>query len=146
MDALVVQIPPSPPPTPAPPEASLSTQERLRLAKRRRAAQLKRWTQRERERGVQQAGQQLQPDLLQGTGRVRHRHGRRLPANIRFVSSVMLLESAARNDVEEVRRLLEAGVSPDSTNEDGLTALHQVSIRQQRMSHIIMVFDDMNSF
>ena len=26
-----------------------------------------------------------------------------------------------------VRRLLESGVSPDSTNEDGLTALHQVN-------------------
>jgi hypothetical protein len=40
----------------------------------------------------------------------------------------MLLEAAARNDLEEVRRLLEAGVSPDSTNEDGLTALHQVGL------------------
>ena len=34
----------------------------------------------------------------------------------------------SRNDVEEVRRLLELGVSPDSTNEDGLTALHQCCI------------------
>jgi len=33
-----------------------------------------------------------------------------------------------RNDVEEVRRLLQLGVSPDSTNEDGLTALHQCCI------------------
>jgi hypothetical protein len=45
---------------------------------------------------------------------------------ITFEPSIMLLEAAARNDLEEVRRLLEAGVSPDSTNEDGLTALHQV--------------------
>jgi hypothetical protein len=30
--------------------------------------------------------------------------------------------------VEEVRRLLQLGVSPDSTNEDGLTALHQCCI------------------
>lgn len=47
---------------------------------------------------------------------------------VHFIPSVMLLESAARNDVEEVRRLLMLGVSPDSTNEDGLTALHQVSV------------------
>ena len=45
---------------------------------------------------------------------------------ISFDPKVMLLEAAARNDVEEVRRLIEMGVSPDSTNEDGLTALHQV--------------------
>ena len=32
------------------------------------------------------------------------------------------------NDINfTVRRLLESGVSPDSTNEDGLTALHQVN-------------------
>ena len=31
-----------------------------------------------------------------------------------------------------VKALLEAGVSPDSTNEDGLTALHQVD---HRISH-----------
>ena len=40
----------------------------------------------------------------------------------------MLLEAAARNDIEEVRRLLSLKVSPDSTNEDGLTALHQCCI------------------
>ena len=40
----------------------------------------------------------------------------------------MLLEAAARNDIEEVRRLLSLHVTPDSTNEDGLTALHQCCI------------------
>lgn len=40
----------------------------------------------------------------------------------------MLLESAARNDLEDVKRLLSAGVNPDVTNEDGLTALHQCCI------------------
>ena len=45
---------------------------------------------------------------------------------VTFESSIVLLEAAARNDLDEVRRLLETGVSPDSTNEDGLTALHQV--------------------
>ena len=34
----------------------------------------------------------------------------------------------ARNDIDEVRRLLELGVSADSTNEDGLTTLHQCCI------------------
>ena len=47
---------------------------------------------------------------------------------VTFESSIVLLEAAARNDLDEVRRLLESGVSPDSTNEDGLTALHQCCI------------------
>lgn len=33
-----------------------------------------------------------------------------------------------RMDIVKVRRLLELRVSPDSTNEDGLTALHQCCI------------------
>ena len=60
---------PSPPPTPAPPEASLTTQERLRLAKRRRAAQLKRWTQRDMAKGASAAGA---PDIIQGRTRSGH--------------------------------------------------------------------------
>jgi len=40
----------------------------------------------------------------------------------------MLLEAAVRNDIDEVRRLLKKDVNPDSTNEDGLTALHQCCI------------------
>lgn len=48
--------------------------------------------------------------------------------NITFENSVVVLEAAARNDIEEVGRLLESGVSPDATNEDGLTPLHQCCI------------------
>lgn len=40
----------------------------------------------------------------------------------------MLLEAAARNDINEVARLLQRGVTPDATNMDGLTALHQCCI------------------
>ena len=49
-------------------------------------------------------------------------------ARINFEASVMLLEAATRNDIDEVRRLLSLSVTPDSTNEDGLTALHQCCI------------------
>merc|ERR1711899_414734 len=55
-------------------------------------------------------------------------HPRERNERITFVPNVMLLEAAARNDLSEVRRLSETGVSPDSTNEDGLTALHQCCI------------------
>lgn len=100
----------------------LSTQERLRLAKKRRAEQLRRWAQREREFGRDFV---RAPAPSPGGRRVVNGHGSR---RITFESSIMLLEAAARNDLEEVKRLLEAGVSPDSTNEDGLTALHQCCI------------------
>lgn len=60
---------------------------------------------------------------------------------VHFVPSVMLLEAAARNDVEEVRRLLMLGVSPDSTNEDGLTALHQCCIDDsEEMMKLLLEF------
>ena len=62
MEDLWIGRMPSPPPTPAPPEASLTTQERLRLAKRRRAAQLKRWTQRDLAKGANAGA----PDIIQG--------------------------------------------------------------------------------
>lgn len=47
---------------------------------------------------------------------------------VHFNVGVMLLEAAARNDFDEVKRLLMLGVSPDSINHDGLTALHQCCI------------------
>ncbi|XP_033215164.1 protein phosphatase 1 regulatory subunit 16A isoform X2 [Belonocnema kinseyi] len=88
----------------------LTTQERLHLARHRRLQQLKVWRQREKEWLRHQT---------------RHTSNKR---HIFFNDSVMLLEAAARNDIDEVRRLLKKGVNPDSTNEDGLTALHQCCI------------------
>ncbi|CAD6204049.1 GSCOCG00009864001-RA-CDS [Cotesia congregata] len=88
----------------------LTTQERLHLARHRRLQQLKVWRQREKEWLRHQT---------------KHASNKR---NIFFDDSVMLLEAAARNDIDEVRRLLKKGVNPDSTNEDGLTALHQCCI------------------
>ncbi|KAK6630921.1 hypothetical protein RUM44_003093 [Polyplax serrata] len=91
----------------------LSTQERLQLARKRRLQQLKVWSQREKEWN-------------------KHHKNMKEKAvdskKIYFSNSVMLLEAAARNDIEEVKRLLMSGVDPDSTNEDGLTALHQCCI------------------
>ncbi|XP_013146696.1 PREDICTED: protein phosphatase 1 regulatory subunit 12C [Papilio polytes] len=89
----------------------LTTQERLHLARRRRMQQLKLWQQREKE-----------------WARSRPKREKSNKRNIYFNDSVMLLEAAARNDIDEVRRLLARGVTPDATNEDGLTALHQCCI------------------
>ncbi|XP_059053754.1 protein phosphatase 1 regulatory subunit 16A-like isoform X2 [Achroia grisella] len=89
----------------------MTTQERLHLARRRRINQLKIWQQREKE-----------------WARSRPKREKSTKRNIYFNDSVMLLEAAARNDIDEVRRLLARGVTPDATNEDGLTALHQCCI------------------
>ena len=72
-----------------PPEQRLSTQERLRLARRRRAEQLKRWSQREREWKVHGASSNL------------NHQQREFRKQVTFISNVMLLEAAARNDLAE---------------------------------------------
>ncbi|XP_049874199.1 protein phosphatase 1 regulatory subunit 16A isoform X2 [Pectinophora gossypiella] len=89
----------------------LTTQERLHLARRRRMQQLKLWQQREKE-----------------WARSKAKREKSTKRSIFFNDSVVLLEAAARNDIDEVRRLLARGVTPDATNEDGLTALHQCCI------------------
>ena len=78
----------------------LSTQERLRLAKRRRAEQLKRWSQREREwkkQTVNGLANNVSNNRLlrQNRGAGDRRMG------ISFEPSVVLLEAAARNDLDE---------------------------------------------
>ena len=71
-----------------PPEQRLSTQERLRLARRRRSEQLKKWAQREREWQLHsQNGNQ-----------------RENSKGVTFVPNVMLLEAAARNDLAEGKK------------------------------------------
>ncbi|XP_027713639.1 protein phosphatase 1 regulatory subunit 16A [Vombatus ursinus] len=96
----------------------MGTQERLKHAQKRRAQQLKKWAQTEKE--------------AQGKkGHVEKK--RKTTAVIKekcvlFPPSITLLEAAARNDLEEVRQFLQNGVSPNLCNEDGLTALHQCCI------------------
>ena len=107
----------------------MSTQDRLKLARKRRVQQLKKYNQREKEvGGKKKKNSDTTSALATSAAAVKStKRGKKCDYKVHFVPSVMLLESAARNDVEEVRRLLMLGVSPDSTNEDGLTALHQVS-------------------
>lgn len=96
-----------------------STQERLKQARKRRLQQLKKWSQREKEYNSKRKKTEQN---------MNRKPTKKNEYKVHFVPSVMLLEAAARNDIEEVRRLLMLGVSPDSTNEDGLTALHQCCI------------------
>ncbi|KAE8279959.1 Protein phosphatase 1 regulatory subunit 16A Myosin phosphatase targeting subunit 3 Precursor [Larimichthys crocea] len=92
----------------------LSATDRLKHAQKRRAQQLKSWAQMEKDsaRGSRAKADKKKPRTTK----------------IKFPDAIKLLDAAARNDLEEVRELLNSGVSPDLVNEDGLTALHQCCI------------------
>lgn len=69
----------------------MTTQERLKLARRRRMQQLKKWSQREKEYNSNKRKKEA----------VISKKPRKNDYKVHFVPSVMLLEAAARNDVEE---------------------------------------------
>ncbi|XP_070536717.1 protein phosphatase 1 regulatory subunit 16A-like [Ptychodera flava] len=95
----------------------MTAQERLKHAKKRRTQQLKRYNQHEKERLKKER-----------KGLLHHHHKSAKRKRVNFANNVTLLEAAARGDVSEVRKLLQNGMSPDLTNDDGLTALHQCCI------------------
>ncbi|XP_061877986.1 protein phosphatase 1 regulatory subunit 16A [Entelurus aequoreus] len=92
----------------------LSATERLKHAQRRRVQQLKAWGQMEKDAA---RGSKAKADKKKERSR-----------KVKFPSAITLLDATTRNDVDEVRELLNSGVSPDLVNEDGLTALHQCCI------------------
>lgn len=103
----------------------MSTQERLKHARKRRSQQMKKWNQYEKQLEKENSKKKKHPDkhhLSQKKPKSSHK------GNIKFAPNIVLLEAAARNDLAEVKRLLDSGVDPDVTNEDGLTALHQCCI------------------
>ena len=96
------------------------------MFRKRRGLQLKRWTQKEREYNLRRKDVAEEYEIT---------------ARVNFEPAVMLLEAAARNDIDEVRRLLSLHVTPDSTNEDGLTALHQCCIDDsEEMMKVLVEF------
>uniref|UniRef100_A0AAY4E9Z6 Protein phosphatase 1, regulatory subunit 16A n=1 Tax=Denticeps clupeoides TaxID=299321 RepID=A0AAY4E9Z6_9TELE len=101
----------------------LSATERLKHAQKRRAQQLKGWAQMEKD-SVRVGKVTQKGDKGDKTDKTTREQSRKVV----FPSNITLLEAAARNDLEEVRELLNSGVGPDLFNEDGLTALHQCCI------------------
>ncbi|NXI40844.1 PP16A phosphatase, partial [Galbula dea] len=98
----------------------LSTPERLKHAQKRRAQQLKKWAQAEKEpQGGKGGAERKKRRRKSSDGQAKR---------VTFPASVRLLEAAARHDAEEVHQFLLSGISPDLSNEDGLTALHQCCI------------------
>ena len=66
----------------------------MKLARKRRVQQLKKWSQREKE----YAAKRKKNDNSIGN---RNNKGRRNDYKVHFVPSVMLLEAAARSDIDE---------------------------------------------
>lgn len=84
----------------------LPTQERLKQAKRRRALQLKKWSEFDSRASFAKRAKNQR--------------------NLKFQQHVVLLDAIMRKDNDEVEHLLKTGITPNSANEDGLTAIHQV--------------------
>ncbi|KAL8616326.1 hypothetical protein ACOMHN_056269 [Nucella lapillus] len=103
----------------------MTTQERLRHARKRRVGQMKKWNQYERQLEKEHTKKKKNQDKQPLPPK---RMGKNNRGNVKFAPNIALLEAAARNDLSEVKILLESRVSPDVTNEDGLTALHQCCI------------------
>uniref|UniRef100_A0A0X3NZZ0 Uncharacterized protein n=1 Tax=Schistocephalus solidus TaxID=70667 RepID=A0A0X3NZZ0_SCHSO len=59
--------------------------------------------------------------------------------HVAFGSGTVFFEAAARDDFDEVKRLLEENVNPDVQNEDGLTALHQCCINNSIDMSILLL-------
>ncbi|EUB62591.1 Protein phosphatase 1 regulatory inhibitor subunit [Echinococcus granulosus] len=114
--------------------------ERIRAARRKRQQQLKRWVQYDKtmEKKEKRTRTSTSPPPGSTPG------GRQHPGFVRsvqFSQAVILLEAAARDDLNEVRKLLNQGVCPNVTNMDGLTALHQCCIdNNQEMCRLLIRF------
>lgn len=70
----------------------LNTEERLKLARKRRSQQLKKWSQREKEYCLM--NKRKRSDIVDSKSK-------KTAYKVHFVPSVMLLEAATRNDIEE---------------------------------------------
>jgi ankyrin repeat protein len=125
----------------------MTAQERLKHARRRRQQQLKNWANREGISGGSTAS------IANGTTTKSIKsHTKTKKSSVKFSENVVLLEgnyflflhdermyvienllllfiATARQDIDEVRNLLQSGkYNPNTANDDGLTPIHQCSI------------------
>ncbi|KAM6044210.1 protein phosphatase 1 regulatory subunit 12B isoform 5-T5 [Chlamydotis macqueenii] len=90
--------------------------KRAESARLRRAEQLRRW----------KGSLTEQEPVAAGGGRGRHRDAG--GSRVRFEEGAVFLAACSSGDTEEVKRLLGRGARINTTNVDGLTALHQACI------------------
>ncbi|CAF2596900.1 unnamed protein product [Rotaria sp. Silwood2] len=111
----------------------MTAQERLKHARRRRQQQLKNWAQRE---GLSSNNTTISTGIVNGTittsttgTKSIKSYSKTKQPSVKFPENIILLEATARQDLDEVRHLLQTGkYSPNTANEDGLTPMHQCSI------------------
>jgi protein phosphatase 1 regulatory subunit 16A len=101
----------------------LPTQERLKHAKQRRAWQLKKWAEYEKT-----FSPPTEPKSTRKKRNVNFNY-QKPSRSIKFQDHIVLLDAIIRKDYDETEILLESGVTPNSANEDGLTAIHQVGLK-----------------
>ncbi|CAF0792377.1 unnamed protein product [Didymodactylos carnosus] len=134
----------------------MTAQERLKHARRRRQQQLKNWIQREKEllsttttaitslattstipNGENTMTKAAQSYLKPLTS---FKHLTKNSSQVKFPQNVVLLDATARQDVDEVRRLLQSGnYNPNTANEDGLSPIHQCSIDNSEQLLLLLI-------
>lgn len=77
----------------------LNTEERLKLARKRRSQQLKKWSQREKDYTYMNKRKRADGSQTD-TAKVKNNNNKN-GYKVHFVPSVMLLEAATRNDIYE---------------------------------------------
>ena len=106
----------------------LPTQERLKQAKRRRALQLKKWSDYEKEfqtnNTLNSNPDDIVIDLNTRSSKRKKQRVNFKKRSIKFQDHIVLLDAIMRKDYDEVERLVISGLTPNSANEDGLTAIH----------------------
>lgn len=103
----------------------MSVENRSSSALFKRAEQLKRWKESDTNRGSNM------PNMK--------------PKKIQFSLECVFLAACASGDKDEVLRLLNVGADIDTSNVDGLSALHQVRIGSV-LSALILVKSDLIDF
>lgn len=103
----------------------LSPRERLRRARVKREAQLKRWNQLENTKNKDKIFKEF-------SGHFRKLSSNSLSLNkqkkLKFEDNACLFDAILQRDINEVKRLLNAGANANSCNQDGITSLHQCCI------------------
>ena len=79
----------------------MSTQDRLKHAKKRRNQQLKRFWQYEKQLDKEQNKKSKKSGKKANVNNMNAENKKRNKGKITFINNIMLLEAAARNDVEE---------------------------------------------
>ena len=92
------------------------------LKQKKREEQIKKWRERESDTTTT-------TPLLSGGGNYQQDQQiiKKSSSKVKFPQSCVFLAACTANDLDEVRYYLKNGVNINSINNDGLTALHQVS-------------------